>query len=578
MSDNASSNTLGKYTIVREIARSNDIVFEAIDPTLGRKVALKELWLAPNLAGEQKQERIKRFWREGKASGSLEHPNIVTVHEVGKDGDRLFIAMEYLEGQNLRDAMKARGPLPVADLVEYTVQLCKALAYAHSHGVIHRDIKPENIHILPGNHIKLTDFGIARISGESSITQDGQVFGTPSYMSPEQVAGKDVDQRSDIFSTGVIMYEMLTGSKPFTGDGVVTITYNIVNTDPNPPSGAPPYLSNIIMKAMEKNPDERYQSIEELADDLKNAQFTNVPPPDIAQSGYPPMGSPTVGQGSYQSPFGVPNSQNTPYSQTQSGQTGGTTPYGTPVPQYTPQQSSPPDPFARNYPTAPRHKMPVTGKPLLSSYQKSALGVGIVVLTLIALLFIMVWAVTSAYRGFREHNISQKAGAYMDQGMELYEQGEIEKAIGQWAEVIRVARNTKYEVTARENIYTARLAQAINAYRAGDLDSIKIRAEQMMQIDEKRPAGHYFMGYFMQMRGNIEGAKEYYHQAVGDTPGNDEYSKLSRSALANIYLREGYAYESSGQTSRALEAYTQAAEYGDAEILREAQTRIANLD
>jgi len=181
----SSTNTLGKYEIVREIARSNDVVYEATDPSINRRVALKELWMDPTVQGAQRRERIERFWREGKAAGRLSHPNIVTIFEVGKDGERHFIAMEFLEGQTLRNAIQAGGPMPLPTVKDYILQLCSALAYAHQNGVVHRDIKPENVQILPGGHIKLTDFGIARLMGEPSITQDGQVFGTPSYMSPE---------------------------------------------------------------------------------------------------------------------------------------------------------------------------------------------------------------------------------------------------------------------------------------------------------------------------------------------------------------------------------------------------------
>ncbi|HOP80239.1 MAG TPA: serine/threonine-protein kinase, partial [Armatimonadota bacterium] len=264
-----STNTLGKYQIIREIARSNDIVYEATDPTLGRRVALKELYFPPNIDGAQKRERIERFMREGKAAARLEHPNIVTVYEIGQEGDRFFIAMEFLGGQTLRDTIKARGALPVKDAVDITLQLCEALALAHQNNIVHRDVKPENVQILPGGHVKLTDFGIARIMSEPSITANGQVFGTPSYMSPEQVSGRNIDGRSDIFSLGVLLYEMLTGQKPFAGDTVVTITYNIMNSEPPPPPGVQPHLVAIIRKAMAKDPNMRFQSVEEMADALE---------------------------------------------------------------------------------------------------------------------------------------------------------------------------------------------------------------------------------------------------------------------------------------------------------------------
>jgi len=275
-----SSNTvLGKYRIIREIARSNDIVYEAIDPTMARRVAVKELQLPPHLAGAQKRERIERFYREAKAAGTLSHRNIVTIHDVGQENDRHFLVMEYLEGQSLRDILQMQGALPLKETVEITLQLCDALAYAHSRGVVHRDIKPDNVHILPGGVIKLTDFGIARITAEPSITTQGQVFGTPSYMSPEQVASHTVDHRTDLFSLGITLYEMLTGRKPFVGDSVITITYNIMNNQPTMPVGVPLALQQILQRALAKDPNLRYQNAAAMAADLRAEKFALTAPP-----------------------------------------------------------------------------------------------------------------------------------------------------------------------------------------------------------------------------------------------------------------------------------------------------------
>ena len=286
-----SSNTiLGKYRIIREIARSNDIVYEAIDPTMARRVAVKELQLPPHLAGAQKRERIERFYREAKAAGTLSHRNIVTIHDVGQENDRHFLVMEYLEGQSLRDILQMQGALPLKETVEITLQLCDALAYAHSRGVVHRDIKPDNVHILPGGVIKLTDFGIARITAEPSITTQGQVFGTPSYMSPEQVASHTVDHRTDLFSLGITLYEMLTGRKPFVGDSVITITYNIMNNQPAMPVGIPQALQQILQRALAKDPNLRYQNAAAMAADLRAEKFTLASPPPAAQAAH--VGSP----------------------------------------------------------------------------------------------------------------------------------------------------------------------------------------------------------------------------------------------------------------------------------------------
>ena len=183
---------LGQYLLVREIARSNDIVWEGRDPRMNRHVAVKELALPHNLAGQARRDRIERFYREARAAGAMNHPNIVTIHEVGEDRGRYFIAMEYLEGGTLRERLSIGGPLPLSEALSITNELCGALQYAHERSVVHRDIKPDNIHILPGGQVKLTDFGIARITTEEQLTVAGQIFGTPSYMAPEQVLGRPV--------------------------------------------------------------------------------------------------------------------------------------------------------------------------------------------------------------------------------------------------------------------------------------------------------------------------------------------------------------------------------------------------
>ena len=205
----------------------------------------------------------------------MNHPNIVTIFEVGEDAGRFFIAMEFLEGQSLRDRLRTGGALPLAEAVASTVALCSALTYAHERGVVHRDIKPDNVHIVPGsggsNIVKLTDFGIARIIAEDSLTIAGQVFGTPSYMSPEQVTGNPLDGRTDQFSLGVLLYEMLAGRKPFTGDTVVTITYRILH-DPVPPiAGVPHEILAVIERAMAKNAASRFASVGDFGNALSAA-------------------------------------------------------------------------------------------------------------------------------------------------------------------------------------------------------------------------------------------------------------------------------------------------------------------
>jgi serine/threonine-protein kinase len=306
--------TLGKYQIIREIARSNDIVYEAYDPLMNRRVALKELAVPSGSTPQQKEERLKRFLREAKAAGSLAHPNIVTIFEVGEDGGRHYLVMEYLDGHTLRNELDAKGFLPIDDAVKIAESVLRGLEYAHQNGVIHRDIKPENIQILSDGRVKLTDFGIARLTFEPNITMDGQVFGTPSYMSPEQVVGRDIDVRSDLFSVGVVLYEMLAGVKPFTGDSVVSITYAITNKEPDQPAQIPHCLWMVILKALDKSPSLRYANTAEMLQALSVGKNAG----NVMQSA-PPMQQPPLGQTQYpgQSPYlqAPPNAQyiNQPY-------------------------------------------------------------------------------------------------------------------------------------------------------------------------------------------------------------------------------------------------------------------------
>ena len=263
----------GRYQIIGELGRgSMGVVYKGFDPSIRRIVAIKTM-LTEGLSPEEFLEFKTRFQREAHAAGTLAHANIITVYDFGEDEGILFLAMEYLEGKSLEKLVEEQNVLPIETIVPIYDQVCSALDHAHQHNIVHRDVKPANIMILQNGQVKMTDFGIAKMMS-MGVTQAGQILGTPNYMSPEQVKGRQVDGRSDIFSLGVILYELVTGEKPFGGQNITTVIYKIINENPIPPreldgtihSG----LNYVVGKALAKNPDERYQTCRELADDLKN--------------------------------------------------------------------------------------------------------------------------------------------------------------------------------------------------------------------------------------------------------------------------------------------------------------------
>lgn len=268
---------LGRYEVLGELGHgAMGIVYKAKDPLIDRVVAIKTINLG--LALDEKEEYEGRFYQEAKAAGRLNHPNIVTIYDVGKSGDVAYIAMEFLQGRELRDIMNDEGLLPVEQVLDVAAQVAQGLAYAHEHDIVHRDVKPSNIMVVRDGHVKITDFGIARMASSSVRTQTGMVLGSPKYMSPEQVMGKTIDQRSDIFSLGVMLYEMLTGQAPFNGENVNAIMYQTLNAVPPPPSAtnpAVPEMANfIVAKALAKKLEDRYQNAKDFAIDLRACRDT----------------------------------------------------------------------------------------------------------------------------------------------------------------------------------------------------------------------------------------------------------------------------------------------------------------
>ncbi len=268
---------LGRYEVLGELGHgAMGIVYKAKDPLIDRVVAIKTINLG--LALDEKEEYEERFYQEAKAAGRLSHPNIVTIYDVGKSGDVAYIAMELLQGRELRDIMNEGGLLPVDQILDIVAQVAQGLAYAHEHDIVHRDVKPSNIMVVRDGHVKITDFGIARMASSAVRTQTGMVLGSPKYMSPEQVMGKAIDMRSDIFSLGVMLYEMLTGQAPFVGENINAIMYQTLNVVPAPPNklnpAVPEMLNFIVAKALAKKLEDRYQNAKDFAIDLRACRDT----------------------------------------------------------------------------------------------------------------------------------------------------------------------------------------------------------------------------------------------------------------------------------------------------------------
>ena len=265
--------TLGRYRIERELGQgAMGTVYLGIDPKINRQVAIKTLEYAKLEPGELKKTK-ERFFREAEAAGRLRHHNIVTIYDVGEESDLAFLAMELLEGQDLSHFCTRKKRLPVSRVIDLIHQISEALSYAHKNDIVHRDIKPANMILQPNGQIKVADFGIAQVASNSH-TETGIVLGTPSYMSPEQVSGKKVDGRSDLFSLGAVMYELLSGIKPFTGDDLTTLLYNISHgkysllAEIQP--GLPKACYTIVNKLLQKNLTRRYKSATGLSQDLNN--------------------------------------------------------------------------------------------------------------------------------------------------------------------------------------------------------------------------------------------------------------------------------------------------------------------
>jgi len=263
---------LGRYKITGTLGRgAMGVVYKAYDPLIDRMVAIKTIDHA-SLSREEAEDFEKRFKREAKSAGRLNHPNIVTIHDVGRSDDLSYIAMEFLVGRSLREILDSGHELSLLRIAEIAAQIADGLAFAHINDVVHRDIKPANIMVLDHDVVKITDFGVALLPvGGHSL--DGAACGSPKYMAPEQITGQKVDGRSDIFSLGTVLYEMLAGRPAFVGDDLSAILYQVLNEAPPLPSEYYPSLPNgfdrIVARAMAKSPDKRYQNAAEMSADLR---------------------------------------------------------------------------------------------------------------------------------------------------------------------------------------------------------------------------------------------------------------------------------------------------------------------
>ena len=256
---------LGRYKIMRELGRgAMGIVYQGYDPKIDRVVALKTIRkdrLADSRDGE---DLAVRFQDEIRAAGKLVHPNIIIVYDTGEDEETAYVAMEYVEGDTLENLIQRKIRFSREQIIDIFGQICDGLAYTHRRGIVHRDLKPSNIMLVKGKRVKITDFGISKAIGASSslLKHTSILLGTPRYMSPEQITGREVDGRSDLFSLGIILYQLLTGESPFQGDNISTLLFNIVNKNPIPPSqvdpAVPPVYDEVITKALAKDPGKRY--------------------------------------------------------------------------------------------------------------------------------------------------------------------------------------------------------------------------------------------------------------------------------------------------------------------------------
>jgi eukaryotic-like serine/threonine-protein kinase len=508
-----STNTLGRYHIIRELARSNDIVYEAMDPARGKRIALKELQVPPNLTGTARRERIERFTREARAAARLRHTNVVQIFDHGQVEGRYYIAMEFLEGQSLRDVMRQRSPFPAGEALRIAAAVADGLEFAHRNHVVHRDVKPDNVHLEPDGRVVITDFGIARLTFEPTLTADGQIFGTPSYMSPEQVTGKNVDKRTDIFSLGVMLYEMIAGRKPFTGDSVITITYNIMNADAPPVGSGPQGIEAILRCAMAKDPSMRYRSAADLAEDIRAVSqggrprhAAAIPVAPAARPASPPAPAARPAPGPAPGPvrrmpqpvFGTP------------GAGGGymPPPGGAPVPAGMSAAmprgvvAAAPSAGAPGGFVAPRSRRVHEGSGGQALWLLGWFGVALIIGLLI---LAGVWSAVTAYDTANKQRISVEARALQDAADKAFKEGRYEDALKEY-EIVVGKTNGPVQAVARQS--GARAAEAVAEARLAKNDFAEAEqfVEKAIKLDPNAPNAYVVMGKILDRQGRVDEA------------------------------------------------------------------------
>jgi len=262
----------GRYQVLSELGRGGmGIVYQAYDKQLKEQVAIK--LLSPLLSTDT--EALERLTREVSMARRVTHPNVIRIHDIGEVNGLHYVSMEYFGGTNLKEHLKRSGPLSLLNAYQIVSQMCDGLEAAHSQGVVHRDLKSQNVMVGPSGQVKIIDFGLARSVHLEGMTATGLIMGTPEYMAPEQVAGKHVDERADIYALGVILFEMLTGRVPFTGDSAIAVGFQQLKDPPPSPRSINPQIpeevERIILKALEKNPIQRYRTVDDLRKDFETA-------------------------------------------------------------------------------------------------------------------------------------------------------------------------------------------------------------------------------------------------------------------------------------------------------------------